>query len=117
MSFRMFLALQLMMFLVLGLVGSWLSDVALLQRGVVMNFAVFYLASMLVGYTVKTSPVAHALAACAAFYLIAYLLGDPGSFSVNDQIIDALTAVVFVVIGANVGIYSRPRPSDEDVVN
>ena len=82
-----------------------------------MNFAVFYLASMLVGYTVKTSPVANALAVCTAFYLISYVLGDPGSFPFRVQIINALTAVAFVVIGSMVGVYSRPRPRDEDALS
>lgn len=118
MSFRMFLGLQLLMFLILGIVGSQLNGVEVLQKGVVLNFAVFYLTSMLIGFMVKNAPLVNSLMIGAIFYMISYFLSGSPGLPLVDLIVDAITAVAFAVAGTYVGVYSRPQPTgDEDVAN
>ena len=116
MSFRMFIGLQLLMFLVLGLVTPQLLEIEQIRAGVVLNFAVFYLMGMLVGYKVTDSPLANALVVGfvfnLVFYLIVFIAGDVKSITKGAVITDILTTIVFSTLGTMVGLRSRPTGNE-----
>ncbi|HZW81926.1 MAG TPA: hypothetical protein VFF14_00710 [Candidatus Deferrimicrobium sp.] len=118
MKLRMFLLLQLLMFLILFLVSPMLSDIDELAAVVLLDFAVFYLSSLFVGYLVKHAPVSFALATNIVFNLISYVItfaaGQGGTVSLKLVSIDIVTMVIFTVIGTYVGIRSRVVSGDEN---
>ncbi len=121
MSFRMFLGLQVLMFLVFTLLASELRDIEQLRAGVVLNFAVFYLAAMLVGFSVKVSPTVNALGASITFNLIFYsmvfLNGQADTITTPVFVTDVVTMIIFTVSGVYVGVRSRPNPGNQDMLN
>jgi hypothetical protein len=118
MKLRIFMLLQLLMFLVLFLVSPMLSDIDELAAVVLLDFAVFYLSSLFVGYIVRHTPVAFALATNFVFNLISYVItfaaGQGGTVSLRLVSVDIVTMVIFTVIGTYIGIRSRVASGNEN---
>ncbi|HWJ02430.1 MAG TPA: hypothetical protein VNU93_02050 [Verrucomicrobiae bacterium] len=121
MTFRMFMAIQFLMFLVCLLLAPGLQGIEQFKADIVLNFAVFYLAGLLVGYRVRRAPLINALVVSLMFNLLFYLVVfiGGGTENVTTQIVaaDAISMVLFTVFGVWVGIRSRPVETNRDVIN
>lgn len=121
MSLRKFLAVQVLMLAIYILIDPELNGLNVLTSGIVINFAVFSLPAMLVGYTEKDYPLANALAASfafnAAFYSILIIAGAASMITVKDLVADFGSMAVFTLVGCLVGLHSRPEPQDDDPIN